>query len=111
MTNREYAELLDYVSQRTSGLNCVNMYKIHSTYDTKTNEIIKITLKLNYTKDGTPLPDINSKLTKAMKKNIVQRTEQFRGDSCSKEEVAAWVNDFMITKENQCNMGVQFYGN
>lgn len=101
MTNKEYAEVLDYVSERSNELDSVNMYKVHSTYDPKTNEINKVTLKINYTKDGTTLPDINGRLTKAMKRNVVCRTEQFRGDSCNKESIISFINELMETKENQ----------
>lgn len=99
MTNKEYAEVLDYVNERANTLDSINIYKVHSTYDPKTNEISKVTLKLNYTKDGTPLPDINGRLTRAMKKNVVQRTEQFRGDNCTKEEIIGFIDQMMDTKE------------
>ena len=46
MTNKEYAELLDYVNERTGELESVNIYKAFSTYDPKSNEIEKVTLKL-----------------------------------------------------------------
>ena len=101
MTNREYAELLDYVNERSNELDSVNIYKVHSAYDPKTNEISKVTLKLNYTKDGTPLPEINGRLTKAMQRNIVARTEQFRGESCTKESVKDFIDTIMTTKEGQ----------
>lgn len=101
MTHKEYAEVLDYVSERSNELDSIIMYKVHSTYDPKTNEINKVALKLNYTKDGTPLPDINGRLTKAMKKNVVQRTEQFRGDNCNKESIINFIDEIMEAKESQ----------
>lgn len=100
MTNREYAELLDYVNERTDQLDSVNMYKVFSSYNPKTNEIEKVTLKLNYTKDGTPLPDLTgTKLTKSIRKNFVQRTEQFRGDNCNLDSVKKFIDDFMNDEE------------
>ena len=101
MTSREYAELLEYVSERSNELNNITLFKVFSTFDPKTNEIIKVTLKVNYTKDGTPLPNINGKLTKAIRKNLVIRTEQFRGDSCTKETVKNWIDDLMEVKKSQ----------
>ena len=98
MTNKDYAEILDYVSERSNELDSVNMYRVHSTYDPKTNEINKVTLKVNYTKDGTALPDINGRLTKAMQHNVVQRTEQFRGDSCNKESIINFIDNLMNEK-------------
>ena len=96
MTNLEYAELLNYVSQRTGELDSVTMYKVHSSFNPKTNEIDKVTLKLNYTKDGTPLPDLtNTKLTKSIRKNFVQRTEQFRGEKCNKDTIKEFIDNFM----------------
>lgn len=100
MTNKEYAELLDYVNERTGELESVKIYKAFSTYDPETNEIEKVTLKLNYTKDGTPLPDLtNKKLTKSIRKNFVQRTEQFRGDDCNVDTVKKFIDDFMYDEK------------
>lgn len=102
MTNQEYVELLNYVGERTDGLDSVNMYKVFSTYNPKNGEIEKVTLKLNYTKDGTPLPDLTGKkLTKSIRKNFVERTKQFRGDDCDKEHIKNWIDTFIETKEAQ----------
>ena len=96
MTNKEYAELLDYVNERTGELESVNIYKAFSTYNPKTNDIEKVTLKLNYTKDGTALPDLTGKkLTKSIRKNFVERTEQFRGDECNLNNIKNFIDAFM----------------
>lgn len=100
MTHKEYTEVLDYVSEKSNELDSVNIYRVHSTYNPKTNEINKVTLKLNYTKDGTALPEIDGKLTKAMKKNVVQRTEQFRGDNCNKESIINFIDELMGERMN-----------
>ena len=95
MTNLEYAELLDYINERTGELESVDIYKVFSSYNPKTNEIEKVTLKLNYTKDGTALPEAGVKLTKSIRKNLVQRTKQFRGDNCNKDAIKKFIDDFM----------------
>lgn len=103
MTNKEYAELLDYINERNAEqLDSVNMYKAFSTYNPKTNQIEKVTLKLNYTKDGTPLPDLTqTKLTKSIRKNLVLRTEQFRGDDCNLNNIKDFIDSFM-DDEKRC---------
>ena len=101
MTNLEYIELLEYISKRSNELESVNIYAVHSTFNPKTNQINKVTLKLNYTKDGSPLPDINGKLTKRMVKNVVSRIEHFRGDSCNKDNIKKWIDLLMEVKEGQ----------
>ena len=97
MTNKEYAEVLDYVNERSNELENVNVYRVHSSYDPKNNQIGKVTLKVNYTKDGKPLPE---NITGKLPKNLIQRSVQFRGDNCSKEEVINWIDDFMKEKSN-----------
>jgi hypothetical protein len=95
MTNREYAELLDFISEKSNVLDNVNVYKVHSSFDTKNNQVSKVTLKVNYTKDGKPLPkEMKGKLPK----NVVQRSVQFRGDECTKEAVENWINEFIEEK-------------
>lgn len=102
MTNKEYAELLGSINERTSGLDSVNMYKVFSTFNPKNGEIEKVTLKLNYTKDGTPLPDLTgTKLTKSIRKNLVLRTVQFRGAECDKGLIEEWIDEFMESKRAQ----------
>ena len=94
MNNKEYAELLDFVHEKTSELDNVNLYRVHSSYDPKSGEIGKVTLKVNYTKDGSPLPEEPlNKLPKRVQKNISQRNVNFRGDSCNKEKIYIFAND------------------
>ena len=97
MTNREYAELLDYISERCNESDNINIYKVHSSFTPKKNETTKVTLKVNYTKDGKPLPkEMKGKLPK----NIVERSVQFRGDECTKENIIAWIDEFIKEKGN-----------
>jgi hypothetical protein len=97
MTNREYAELLDYISERCNEVDNISIYKVHSSFTPKKNETTKITLKINYTKDGKPLPkEMKGKLPK----NVVERSVQFRGDECTKENIITWINDFIKEKGN-----------
>ena len=96
MTNREFAELLDFISEKSNVIENVNVYKVHSSFDPKNNQISKVTLKVNYTKDGKPLPkDIKGKPPK----NLVQRSVQFRGDDCNKETIINWLNEFIEDKK------------
>ena len=94
MNNMEFAEVLDYVNSRSSELDNVNVYRVHSSYDPQSNEIGKVTLKVNYTKDGTPLSSAFNSKGKPTK-NLVQRSVQFRGENCTKEEVITWIDNFM----------------
>lgn len=95
MTNREYAELLDSINDKTVELPNVSMYRVHSSYDPSNNQINKVTLKVNYTKDGKPLPE---SMKGKLPKNVVQRSVQFRGDDCNKETIENWIDDFMKEK-------------
>lgn len=97
MNNMEYAEVLDYVNSRSSELDNVNVFRVHSSYDPKSNQISKVALKVNYTKDGAPLSTAFNAKGKPTK-NFIQRSVQFRGDRCTKEEVITWLDNFMQEK-------------
>ena len=97
MLNKEYAELLDYINERSNELDNVNVYRVHSSYDPHNNEIGKVTLKVNYTKDGTPLSTAFNAKGKPTK-NLVQRSVQFRGDNCNSNEIKTWLDNFMQEK-------------
>ena len=95
MTNREYAELLDYVNEKANEIDNVSVYRVHSSHDPKANKISKVVLKMNYTKDGKPLPDnISGKLPK----NVIERSVQFRGLECNKDLIKEWIDDFIDEK-------------
>lgn len=95
MTSRDFVEVLDYIDQKSNEIENVNVYRVHSSYDPKSSKIGKVTLKVNYTKDGKPLPLIlNGKLPK----NVVQRSVQFRGDECDKENIKNWIDSFIEEK-------------
>lgn len=97
MNNREYAEVLDYIDEKSNMLDNVSVYKVHSSYDPKTSQIGKVTLKMNYTKDGKPLP---SEIKGKMPKNVVERSVQFRGSECNAENIKGWIDNFMKEKAN-----------
>lgn len=97
MTNKEYVELIDYIKERSTEFENITVYRVHFTYDPKKDQISKITLKINYTKDGSPMPEvINGK----MPKNIVERSENFKGNECTLENIKNWIDDFMKEKGN-----------
>lgn len=95
MTNKEYAELLDFIDEKSSELDNVRIYRVHSSYDPKNSIINKITLKVN-SKNGEPLPKNNGGLPK----NFIQRSIQFREDKCNLEYIKIWIEKFIEEKRN-----------
>ena len=95
MSNKEFAELLDYITEKTNELENVTVYRVHSSYDPSNNKFTKISLKINYTKDGSELPVIlNGKLPK----NVVERSVNFRSSECNKENIIEWLDEFIDEK-------------
>ena len=95
MSPKEYAELLEYINENGDCLDNVCFYRVHSSYNAKSNKIYKVTLKINYTKDNSKIPEIiNGKIPK----NIVQRSISFRNDECNLDNIIAWISNFMIEK-------------
>lgn len=96
MKSKDYTALLNYIDVRSNELKNVCIYRVHSSYDPKEHKIRKITLKVNYTKDSKPLPEvINGKLPK----NVVERSVQFRGDDCNFQNIVDWIDAFINEKK------------
>ena len=99
MTTIEYVKVAEVIDKFSNQIKNVRIYKVHLSYDPKISSITKITLKLNYTKDGRPLPDEIT--TKKVPKYIVQRTEHFRGESCTSKYIIDWLTDFIYDKAGE----------
>lgn len=102
MTITEYAELSSYINSQTNKFNNISIYRVHSSYDPNSDRICKISLKINYTKDGTTIPAItNGKLPK----NITERSVNFRGADCNIKDIKEWLDNFMKEKGSIIRIG------
>lgn len=95
MSNKEYMELLDYINEKTNEFENMIVYRVHSSYDPKNKRTCKVSLKINYTKDGGALPEVFSG---KLSRNIVERSVNFRGNECTKENIIKWFEDFIDEK-------------
>lgn len=95
MTNKEFAELLEYIDTASDKFENVTVYRVHSSYSPRSGKISKITLKVNYTKDGKPLPKI---INGILPKNVIQRSQAFKSDECNKEIIVKWLDGFIEEK-------------
>jgi hypothetical protein len=101
ITPKEYAGLLTSINKKIAKMKNISIHHIHSTYYPKAKKISQISMRINYTEDGSPLSNEINKVGVPI--NAKQKQIRFRLNECNKTYILFWLDTFIILKRGKNN--------